>query len=464
MKCLPFMFVCWCSSILPVTSCIKVDGYSCVTAFWNTITCVLNITGNPVGPNTTYSLEFIDNEERISCPLVVTNHSYSCVCKIRKDSHVFSSYDEYDLKLCYESSCHSLTEHFQPTQNIELTPPHQAEVQQTPKTFNITWKNGYEDHQYLDNGLDYELLLQTSQSTENKILRSNSLESYLLIQRSILKPNAIYCIQVRSIPNSVDYNATWSKWSPSTCWENEAAEEQDYTLVILIKSLGPVCVAVGVLLFVFCSPAARLKIKTLSQTPSPAPFFQPLFQQHEGNLQKWLSHQHQFVLTYKTEETLTIDPVIVVPKPIKKDPEENQDFHNPPVTQLAFHQCQASYVGLPGIHEASPPLTMVCPGDMPYTQLPCSVWGVGIKEVKVVCTPPEDFLNMSRADSGCSCEDLTQSPECSLPNNPIDDSPPPCFCSDYCILNKTAEGFAPVLMSKGSSLNVPSNSLQECES
>ncbi|KAA8591829.1 hypothetical protein FQN60_017203, partial [Etheostoma spectabile] len=445
-----------------------VDGYSCVTAYWDTITCVLNITGNPVGQaNATYSLKFIDNqeEENISCPLVVTNQSYSCVCKILKDSNIFSGFEEYDLKLCYESGCYSLTETpFQPTKYIELTPPHPAEIQKTLNTFNITWKSGYEHHWYLHDSLDYELLLQTSQGTENNILRSNSIERYALIQRSTLKPNAAYCIKVRSIPNSDDYNATWSKWSPSRCWKNEVAEEKDYILVILIKSLGPVCVAVGVLLLVFYSPAARLKIKTLSQTPSPAPFFQPLFQQHDGNLKKWLSPQQQFVLTFKTEETLTTNPVIVVPKPITKEPEENQDFHNPPVPQLAFHQSQTSYVGLPGIHEASPPLTMLCPGDMSYTQLPCSDWGIGIEEVKVVCAPPEDFFNMSCADSGCSCEDLTQNPECSLTNDPVDDSPPPCYCNDYCILNKTAEGFAPVFVFKGSNLNVPSDSLQECES
>ncbi|XP_034731166.1 interleukin-4 receptor subunit alpha-like [Etheostoma cragini] len=447
MKCLPLMFVCWCSSILAVTSCIRVDGYSCVTAFWNTITCVLNITGDPVGQsNATYTLKFINKEENISCPLVWTNHSYSCVCKILKDSEFFSGCENYDLKLCNESGCHPLTKNpFQPSENIELTPPHPAEVQKTQNTFNITCKSGYEDHWYLNDRLDYELSLETSQSTENLILHSNSVNRYLLIQRSTLKPNAPYCIKVRSIPNSKDYNATWSKWSPSTCWKNEVAVEKDYTLVILIKSLGPVCVAVGFLLFVFYGPSARLKIKTLSQTPSPAPFFQPLFQQHEGNLQKWLSPQQQYVLTFKTEETMTTNPVIVVSKPITKEPEENQDFHNPPVPQLAFHQSQTSYVGLPGIHEASPPLTMLCPGEMSYTQLPCSDWGIGIKEVKVA--PPEDFFNMSCADSGCSCEDLTQSPECSLPNFPVDDSPPPCYRNDYCILNKTAEGFAPVLVS-----------------
>ncbi len=166
------------------------------------------------------------------------------------------------------------------------------------------------------------------------------------------------------------------------------------------------------------------------------------------NLQEWLSSQGKYMLTYKTEEILTSDAVIVMPKPITKDPEENQVFHTPPLTQLTFTQCQTSYVGLPGIHEASPPLTMVCPANTSYTQLPCSVWGVDIGGVEVVSPPPEDIFNISRADSGCNCEELTQSPECSLPNSPVDDTPPPCYCNDYCILNKTAEGFAPVLVSK----------------
>ncbi|XP_044065341.1 interleukin-21 receptor-like [Siniperca chuatsi] len=464
MKCLQLLFVCWCSSILAVTSCIRADGFSCVTAYWNTITCVLNITGNPVGQsNTTYSLKFTLKSKNLrgdqfSCPVVVKNHSYSCDCKVNS----CTSFHQYDIELCHESGCHPVTNTpFEPSQNIQLTPPHKPEVRKSPETFNITWNSGYESHRHLASALDYELLLQTSQSTESKILHVSSQETYW-IQRSQLKPSATYCIKVRSKPKeNLDYKGTWSKWSPLTCWKNEAEEafsEQENTdiLVILTKSLGPVCVALGLLLFVFCSPAARMKIKTLSHTPSPAPFFQPLFQQHEGNLKEWLSPQGKYLLTYKTEKILTTDAVIVVPKPITKDPEENQDFHNPSVTQLALPQCQTSYVGLPGIHEASPPLTMVCPGDTSYTQLPCSVWGVAVGEVEVVSSPPKDFFNISHVDSGCSCEDITQSPECSLPNSPVDDSPTLCYCNDYCILNKTAEGFAPVIVSKGGRLDVPS--------
>ncbi|XP_051263485.1 interleukin-21 receptor-like [Dicentrarchus labrax] len=460
MKCLQLLFLCWCSSILAVTTCVRVDGYSCVSDYWDTISCVINITDSPA-KQSHYSLNFTNSGGESSCLLVEMNHSYSCVCRVTQIP--FTGEDSYSIRLCHESGCYLVKEMFQPSHNMQLTPPPAAKVQQTPETFNITWTSGYEKHMFFEEfKLDYQLLLQTSQSKESKIMYSSLHEKS--IQRSELKPDTTYCIKVRSKSTNAEYDGHWSKWSPSTCWKNEAGEVQDNILVILAKSVGSVCVTVGVLLFVFYSPAARMKIKTLSHTPSPAPFFQPLFQQHEGNLQKWLSPQGKFVLTYKTEEILTNDAVIIVPKPITKDTDENQDFHNPSVTQLPLTQCQTSYVGLPAIHEPSMPSTMVCPGDMPYTQLPCSVWGVGFGEVEVSSSPPKDVFNISHADSGCSCEDLTQSLEGSLPNSPVDDSPPPCYCNDYCILNKTAEGFAPVLVSKGISLNIPSDTVQEDKS
>ncbi|KAI4810958.1 hypothetical protein KUCAC02_013885 [Chaenocephalus aceratus] len=379
MTCLKLL--CWISSILTVTSCIGV-------------TCVVNITGIPVGQtNTSYNLTFTDTDPDPEgptdhCPLVERNHTYSCVCKITDGLYIGGDY-YYDIALCHESGCHPVTQTFNPSDNIQLTPPHKPEVEETPETFNITWISGYEDHMYLNTALDFELLLQ-----DLKALRARPLK--LLHKRCMNR--------------------------------FQAEEEQDNTFVILIKSLVPLCVAVGVMLFLLYNPTARMKIKTLSHTPSPAPFFQPLFQQHGG--------QSPVEIPCNTMEWLS---------PKGKSQKRNVDYHNPTV-HLTFTQGHSSYVGLPGVHEASPPLTMIYPGDMSYTQLPSSVWGLGVGEKEVASSPPEDFLNISCADSGC--EDLTQSPECSLPNSPVEDIPPPCYCNDYCILNKTAEGFAPVLVSR----------------
>lgn len=170
----------------------------------------------------------------------------------------------------------------------------------------------------------------------------------------------------------------------------------------------------------------------------------------------------RFMVAYKTEEILTADPVVVLPKPVIQEPEEIQ------ATQQGFPQCQLSYVGLPEIQEAPPPLPVFCPGNMSYTRLPCSFWGSHVvKEQESEVLSPSDMTktmkNDYEEDSGCSCEDVAKSRECSRMSSPVDESPPMCSCTDYCILNKTAEGFAPILVSRGGegSPNVPSEFLQE---
>lgn len=54
-------------------------------------------------------------DEQNTCPLVVMNNSYSCVCKVKDYS--LSFHDTYKIKLCQESECDVLTESFQPSQN-----------------------------------------------------------------------------------------------------------------------------------------------------------------------------------------------------------------------------------------------------------------------------------------------------------------------------------------------------------
>lgn len=161
---------------------------------------------------------------------------------------------------------------------------------------------------------------------------------------------------------------------------------------------------------------------------------------------------------YKTEENVTSNVVMVVPKLITREAEENPDSSNSPVTELEFTHCQ-TYVTLPGMREAAPPLPAICSGDTSYTRLPCSIFGIGIGKEEAVSSPPKDFLTVSSADSGFSFDDLTQSLDCSLTTSPSEKSPPLCKSTDYCILNKTADGFIPVFASN--QINVQPDSLQE---
>lgn len=182
-------------------------------------------------------------------------------------------------------------------------------------------------------------------------------------------------------------------------------------------------------------------------------------------LQEWLSPPGKFMLAYKTEEIMIADPVVVLPKPVMQNADEVQELCPNPVTQVEFPQCQLSYVGLPEIQESLPNLPVFCPGSMSYTKFPCSIWGSHVvKEESEV--PPQTCVKKTMSsddeeDSGCNFDDTAKSQECSPVSSPVDESPPVYNCTDYCILNKTTEGFAPVLVSRGGCQNVQSEFLQE---
>lgn len=183
-------------------------------------------------------------------------------------------------------------------------------------------------------------------------------------------------------------------------------------------------------------------------------------------LQEWLSPPGKFMPAYKTEEIMTADPVVVLPKPVIQEADEVQELLLSPAKHVEFPQCQLSYVGLPEIQDSLPPFPDFCPGNTSYTKLPCSMWGSHVvKEMDsevlfqahVMKTMSSDY----EEDSGCNLDDEARSQECSPVSTPIHEGPPVYKCTDYCILNKTMEGFAPVLVSRGGSHNVEAESLQQ---
>lgn len=135
---------------------------------------------------------------------------------------------------------------------------------------------------------------------------------------------------------------------------------------------------------------------------------------------------------------MTIDTLIIEAKPIVED----QDCSA--TTPYPLAQVHTPYVG-PSV------MDWVCshspngngPGDIPYTQLPCS-----LLELQFGGKGTSFSQNPSVACEGDSgCEDLTLSPESSLPNSPVS-SEPECICTDYCILHETSKGFIPTGVSK----------------
>ncbi|XP_056142842.1 interleukin-21 receptor-like [Lampris incognitus] len=455
MKSLPLLLVCWCSSLPAgaVSVGVQINSSFCITDYWLTIACDLKIAGESAGwTHGSYRLEFCPISRKtlgiFSCPLAVLEDGYGCAAAANGSlpEDTFKSFDTIIISLCQNSSCRVMINEFKPASNIQLNPPENVTLHQTPVNVNITWSSGYEHHPYLSAGVEYEVQLQKSNG-DNEAQTFPRSTNFMSTNRSQFETDSEYCIKVKSYHI---YGKHWSKWSQLKCWKTAEGKNK---ILTLMESVGPLVFVVGVLLFAIYSPGTRMKIKSLLHVPTPAPFFQPLFQEYRGNLQEWLSSQGHVISTCRMEDFLIADSVIIASTPILKDREAYQSLPEMSTTLPVLIQGQSSYVGLPGIDFPSNHTKGNCPEDTSYTQLPCSAMEFGFEDVVTASSLPTDFLDTSHADSGCGCEEVTENPEFSLLSGPQHPSPQ-CFQDDYCILNKTAEGLTPVLVPRGGDVNV----------
>ncbi|XP_041737826.1 interleukin-21 receptor-like [Coregonus clupeaformis] len=425
------------------------DRLTCVSDYWFTITCTLSITDEPAGVNYThYWLYFTWSDEdgiTFKCPLVEMVDSYGCTFVAHFDNNLmyhgssFNTMDCFHVHLCYNIDCQinydNLTD-FEPSKNIQPTAPSHLAVQWTPEGYRCTWQSGYEHHAYMTD-FHYQLSFYKYHGDKGEVFHVSSRNNSLLIDGSGLEPDTTYVLKVRSDPNSSEYKGQWSPWSALVQLRTDAKEAEPTIVLVLSQFVFPVCVIAGVLLFVFYNPTTRMKIKAFYDVPSPAPFFQPLYKDYNESFQDWLASECNLIQTCKTQEFLTIDTLIIEAKPIAED----QDCST--TTPYPLAQGQTPYVG-PSV------MDWVCshspngngPGDIPYTQLPCS------RELQfgdVVTSFSQDPSVTCEGDSGC--EDLTLSRDSSLPNSPVS-SEPECICTDYCILHETSKGFIPTVVPK----------------
>lgn len=57
---------------------------------------------------------------------------------------------------------------------VQLTAPRGLEIHRMPEAINITWESGYENHPYLRNSLDYELLISRKLDSSKRMVRSTA--------------------------------------------------------------------------------------------------------------------------------------------------------------------------------------------------------------------------------------------------------------------------------------------------
>ncbi|KAJ8402471.1 hypothetical protein AAFF_G00365540 [Aldrovandia affinis] len=415
------------------------NGLTCVSDSWLRIGCVLNLTGDPFSKeNASYWLEFMEDYATLcfKCDFVNVGDYYKCSfdAKIPKQD-VFIDIDCFTVilhrKQNRNETCMTMNEKFVPVNNIKPNTPSNLTILTNSSGYQFTWISNYESHRYIT--LKYKLLYHKA-GLPDQAAEVDIVEKTLYIDDSKLEPDTQYTAMVCSA-SQTSQRGEWSEWSRPVHWRTKAKKDLD-ALRNLWNITLPVCAVVGILLCFFFSPTVRLRIKTWSVIPTPAPFFQPLFNTYKGNFQSWVMSQGNLGDLVKIEGLLEIDTLIEA-KPLK----EEESYSLIP----AFHPipCQTPYVG-PGHLDWCMGNRGDNPGPTPegWPNTPLSLPLQKVSFAEMFGSQSLDLAIAGEGDSGC--EDLTPSLDSCWPKGMLNIEPEnACFSEDYCTLSDSHNGLIP---------------------
>ncbi|KAG7459937.1 hypothetical protein MATL_G00215880 [Megalops atlanticus] len=382
-----------------------------------------------------YLLEFKEDENentKFDCHLEKTGDHYTCTTEAAIISPTFTDIDSFEVILYpYNAKPTLMNSEYCPMLHIKPNPPSNLTVRQVSRGYLFIWHSNYEHHPYISNELDYMFLYH-----KNGLLENGSpglcMNQTLFIDDNMFEPDTEYTAKVCSIPR-IPYQGVCSEWSPAVHWRTNVT--QGPLGLDGFKPLGQVvcavCVVAGVLLCLFFSPKARLRMKAWSEVPTPAPYFQPLYKNYSGNFQSWLVSQGSLREPFKMDELLKIDALIEA-KPLK----DEETFLTPTIHLM---QCQPPYVG-PGNKDWGADIFGSAPEDHPPTPVSLSALRTSFGEI--FGSRSLDMGDGSEGDSGC--EDLTHSLDISWPKGNLSMEPESvCFSEDYCTLSDSHNGLIP---------------------
>uniref|UniRef100_A0A8C5SZ07 Fibronectin type-III domain-containing protein n=1 Tax=Laticauda laticaudata TaxID=8630 RepID=A0A8C5SZ07_LATLA len=168
-------------------------------------------------------------------------------------------------------------------QGFKPYPPIHLAAAASSAGYTLSWETRYLDQEYhlLSDSLQYELRYKKrghawQRQSQKSLLQD--LHSLRLLPQE-LEPDTKYEFQVRSRPAS-SYQGTWSDWSPLASLKTTPKGEPPACL--------PLPATPSISHSLACLSPHRLWKKLDCFTPSPAPFFQPLYLSHNGDFKKWV--------------------------------------------------------------------------------------------------------------------------------------------------------------------------------
>ncbi|XP_056097727.1 interleukin 21 receptor, tandem duplicate 2 [Rhinichthys klamathensis goyatoka] len=336
-------------------------GLICVTDYRRTISCSLKLTVTPTR-NTSYWLEFKRSKDLpYICPLQRAREDHTCSFTVVK---TMANFHAYNVTLHYleNGSNYSslLDDDFRPAKNIKPKAPFNLTLQHVSGTYRFVWKNGYEDHPF-KNALPimYKFLYYKDGENESEVSVHPNTEM-IQIDEMKLDPGTTYTAMVRTgIHKDKTYNGTWSDWSRTVKWNTAYRDESSQVSKIVIGTV----LILGLLILL---PAVSFKMKEISLVPTPATYFQPLYQNYQGNFQCWVLAKSPLQNIHVIEDFSTVDKISEVISTLQDQVEKTGMY--------PAAQCHQPYVG--------PTAEVWAPRQIPNT---CSETSIPCEEFSLFC-------------------------------------------------------------------------------
>ncbi|XP_061850126.1 interleukin-9 receptor-like [Colius striatus] len=180
---------------------------------------------------------------------------------------------------------------YYPCQHIKLDPPLDIQNNATASKFQIWWSVPW----YLVDILQYELQYKENSMSWEVALNKTPPSSvpHIEIEAAELRSGVAYVARVRCkvSENEDSYHSQWSEWSQTTVFQRAGVPKlPENTLTTRTMQFLFILISFGILIYLFWNGKLSSRVKNLScfNIPTPAAFFQPLYNLHRGSFKDWV--------------------------------------------------------------------------------------------------------------------------------------------------------------------------------
>ncbi|XP_053936425.1 interleukin-9 receptor-like isoform X2 [Cuculus canorus] len=267
---------------------------SCLNNYVSTVSCVWAVE-EPVGDGP-FHLHFTNlwsKGHNASCKLTAgesMKNQYHCT--IHLASQILET-DGYRVSLqgnfFGRNHTYITFPEYNPCKHIKLDPPFNIESNVTASQCHIRWSVPW----HLEEILQYELQYK-EYSTPWEVALKKTLPSSLPqieIEATELHSGVTYTARVRCkvSENEDSYHSQWSEWSQTTVFQRpDVPKLSEKILITGTMQFLIIPLSFGTLLYLFWNFNLSSRAKSLScfNIPTPAAFFQPLYNLHNGNFKE----------------------------------------------------------------------------------------------------------------------------------------------------------------------------------